>query len=76
MLLAYAMYALAEETARLHGTDRLVLTLPWVLLGTFRYLYRIRYRSGGGDPAEELVRDPLLLAAVAGWIGTVLWLIG
>lgn len=76
MTIAYAAYTLAAETALLHGTRSLVLTLPWVLLGTLRYLYRLRFRGGGGDPAEELLRDPVLGAAVAGWIATVLWLIG
>ena len=76
MTVAYAAYTLAEDTALLHGTGRLILTLPWVLLGTLRYLYRLRFRGGGGDPADELLRDPLLAAAVGGWIATVLWLIG
>jgi 4-hydroxybenzoate polyprenyltransferase len=76
MIAAYAWYTLAPETALLHGTGSLALTLPWVLLGTSRYLYRLRFRGGGGDPAVELLRDPLLFAAVAGWIATVLWLIG
>jgi 4-hydroxybenzoate polyprenyltransferase len=75
MVAAYAWYTLAEETARIHGTGNLVLTLPWVLLGTMRYLYRLHRHGGGGDPAEELLRDPLLAAAVAGWLATVLWLI-
>lgn len=76
MVAAYAWYTLAAETALIHGTRGLILTLPWVLLGTMRYLYRLRFRGGGGDPAEELLRDPVLGAAVAGWIATVLWLIG
>jgi 4-hydroxybenzoate polyprenyltransferase len=76
MVAAYAWYTLAPGTAQIHGTGRLILTLPWVLLGTLRYLFRLRYRGGGGDPAEELLRDPLIAAAVAGWIATVFWLIG
>ena len=76
MVAAYAWYTLAAETALIHGTGRLILTLPWVLLGTLRYLYRLRFQGGGGDPADELLRDPVLAAAVAGWIATVLWLIG
>jgi 4-hydroxybenzoate polyprenyltransferase len=76
MVAAYAWYTLAAETALIQGTGNLILTLPWVLLGTLRYLFRLRFRGGGGDPAEELLRDPLLAAAVAGWIATVLWLIG
>jgi 4-hydroxybenzoate polyprenyltransferase len=76
MVASYAWYTLAAETALLHGTGSLALTLPWVVLGTLRYLYRLRFRGGGGDPAEELLRDPLLATAVAGWLATVLWLIG
>jgi len=72
---SYALYTLSEDTATLHGTSRLVFTLPWVLLGMFRYLYRLHFRGGGGDPADELLRDPVLAAATAGWIATVLWLI-
>jgi len=75
MVASYSLYTLAEETARVHGTGLLVLTLPWVLLGTLRYLYRLHFRGGGGDPAEELVRDPVLGSAVLGWTATVLWLI-
>ena len=76
MIAAYTWYTVAAETALIHGTGSLSLTLPWVLLGTVRYLYRLRLRGGGGDPAEELLRDPLLAASVAGWIATVIWLIG
>jgi 4-hydroxybenzoate polyprenyltransferase len=76
MVASYAAYTLSSDTAELQGTGDLVLTLPWVLLGTFRYLYRLHYRGGGGDPSEELLRDPLLALSVAGWLATVLWLIG
>lgn len=76
MTIAYAAYTLSAQTAQLHGTGSLAWTLPWVLLGTARYLYRLRRRGGGGDPAEELLRDPVLAASAAGWVATVLWLIG
>jgi len=75
MLAVYTLYAVSEQTAARHGTRGFVLTVPWVLFGTFRYLYRAYLRGGGGDPAEELLRDPLLALAVAGWLATVLWLL-
>ena len=76
MMLSYAFYTVADSTVVVHGTDRLIWTLPWVLLGTFRYLYRLRYRGGGADPAQELLRDPLLAISVLGWVATVVRLIG
>jgi hypothetical protein len=75
MLVSYGLYTVSAETAALHGTNRLVWTLPWVLLGTFRYLYRLQFRGGGGDPATELLRDPVLALAAAGWLATVLRLL-
>jgi 4-hydroxybenzoate polyprenyltransferase len=75
MVVTYALYTVAETTVALHGTERLIWSLPWVLLGTFRYLFRLHYRGGGGDPAQELLRDPMLAAAALGWVATVAWLI-
>jgi 4-hydroxybenzoate polyprenyltransferase len=75
MVASYAAYTVSPDTASLHGTGHLIVTLPWVLLGTFRYLFRLHFRGGGGDPAEEVIRDPVLAVAGAGWITTVLWLI-
>jgi len=75
MVATYAAYTVSPDTASLHGTRHLIVTLPWVLLGTFRYLFRLHFRGGGGDPAEEVMRDPILAASGAGWIATVLWLI-
>ena len=75
MVVTYAAYTVSPDTASLHGTRHLIVTLPWVLLGTFRYLFRLHFRGGGGDPAEEVMRDPILAASGVGWIATVLWLI-
>jgi 4-hydroxybenzoate polyprenyltransferase len=76
MVITYALYTVSDTTVALHGTRQLIWTLPWVLLGTLRYLFRLHYRGGGGDPTQELLRDPLLAAAALGWVGTVVWLIG
>jgi len=75
MVVTYALYTVAEATVALHGTEHLIWSLPWVLLGSFRYLFRLHYRGGGGDPAQELLRDPMLAAAALGWVATVAWLI-
>jgi 4-hydroxybenzoate polyprenyltransferase len=76
MVVTYGLYTVSAETVALHGTENLIWTLPWVLLGSFRYLFRLHYRGGGGDPTQELLRDPLLAASALGWVATVAWLIG
>ncbi len=75
LLISYGLYSVSADTVAQHGTD-LALTLPFVLFGTFRYLYRLRRLGGGGDPASDLVSDPWMLAAAVGWLATVVLLIG
>jgi 4-hydroxybenzoate polyprenyltransferase len=73
--IGYALYTVDAETIALHGTDRLILTVPFVLYGLFRYLRVVYSKGGGGDPAWELLRDPHLIAATAGWLGATGWVL-
>lgn len=66
-LLAYTIYTCSPDVVdRLH-TDKLYVSLPFVVYGLFRYLYLVHHKSGGGDPSRTLVRDVPLLAAVLLW---------
>jgi 4-hydroxybenzoate polyprenyltransferase len=74
-LIAYALYTVDARTVEVHGTDKLVYTVPFVLYGIYRYLW-VLYRLGGGaDPSAQLLRDPHLLAASLGWLVLTWWLI-
>ncbi len=73
--IGYALYTVDPDTVMLHGTDRLILTLPFVLYGLFRYLQVVYSRGGGADPAWEMLHDPHLIAATAGWLGATGWLL-
>jgi hypothetical protein len=42
-------------------------TIPFVLYGIFRYLYRVHTRNVGGSPARELLADKPLLLTIASW---------
>jgi 4-hydroxybenzoate polyprenyltransferase len=75
-VISYALYTVSAETVALHGTRGLIVTLPFVLYGMLRYLWKLHNRGGGGDPAQELLTDPHLLAATAGWLLLVLLLLG
>jgi len=71
--IGYALYTVDARTIALHGTDRLIFTVPFVLYGLFRYLQVVYTKGGGGDPAWELLHDPHLIAATAGWMGATGW---
>lgn len=74
-MVAYALYTVDVKTVAIHGTDRLVYTVPFVLYGLFRYLHRLYQGRGGADPAAELLGDPHLLTATVCWLALVLWLV-
>ena len=66
-LTAYAFYTLAPETVEKYRTERLALTIPFVIYGIFRYLYLVHRRDLGGSPTDVLLTDRPLLVAVALW---------
>jgi 4-hydroxybenzoate polyprenyltransferase len=70
-LIAYSVYTISSETAERLGSDRLGLTIPFVLYGIFRYLYLVHRRDGGGSPSELLLTDRPLLVCVALWVTAV-----
>ena len=53
----YSLYAMANETVSRFGTQRLIITTPFVMYGVFRYLYLIYTKNIGGDPTKLLIRD-------------------
>ena len=74
-LVSYSLYTVSADTIALHGTSGLIYTLPFVLYGMFRYLFLLHRRGGGGDPAQELLSDPHLIAAFLGWLTLVIALL-
>jgi 4-hydroxybenzoate polyprenyltransferase len=74
-LTAYAFYTLAPETVAKYRTERLALTIPFVIYGIFRYLYLVHRREQGGSPSDVLLADRPLLVAVALWAVAVVLIV-
>jgi 4-hydroxybenzoate polyprenyltransferase len=56
-VLTYALYTRADETIARVGSSAMLVTLPFVVYGVFRYLFLIHRRKAGGDPVQILFRD-------------------
>ncbi len=69
-LVAYCLYTISEETVAKFGTRNLILTVPFVLYGIFRYLYLIHQKAGGGTPESLIIRDRPLLLDILLWVVT------
>ncbi len=74
-VLAYALYTLAPDTVQKFGTDRLKLTIPFVLFGIFRYLYLVHREGEGGQPERVLFQDRATQVNLLAYVGVVAWAI-
>jgi 4-hydroxybenzoate polyprenyltransferase len=64
-LVSYSLYTFLAEG--LPENHLMMLTIPFVLYGVFRYLYLVHVRQEGGAPEEILLRDRPLQVTVALW---------
>ena len=61
-VIAYSLYTF---TAR--DSKAMMITIPFVVFGVFRYLLLMHRRQLGEEPEEILLRDVPLLACIAAW---------
>jgi 4-hydroxybenzoate polyprenyltransferase len=61
-------YCLYTFTAR--ESKAMMVTIPFVLFGVFRYLLLMHRRDLGEEPEEVLLRDLPILLCIAGWAAT------
>jgi 4-hydroxybenzoate polyprenyltransferase len=70
-VVCYSFYTISPEVEEKLGTQRLFVTIPFVLYGIFRYLYLVHRKGQGGNPASSLLADRPLLACVGLWAAVV-----
>lgn len=71
----YSLYTMAGETVQRFGTQKLIITMPFVMYGVFRYLYLIYTKNKGGDPTALLLNDfPTILNGLL-WLLSIVYVI-
>ena len=68
-VIAYALYTFTAENLPTNHT--MMLTIPFVAYGIFRYLYLSLTRNEGGSPEEVLLKDVPLILTIVGWVAAV-----
>lgn len=56
-VMSYALYTIDPRVIARLGTDGLVVTVPLVLFGVFRYLFLVHIEGKGGSPTEIVLTD-------------------
>lgn len=69
-IITYCLYTFSAPN--LPANDIMMLTIPFVIYGIFRYLYLLQVKHFGGEPEEVLLSDRPLQATIFLWILAVL----
>lgn len=64
-ILAYSLYTFSAPN--LPENHSMMLTIPFVIYGVFRYLYLVQSKHAGGAPEEVLLSDRPLQATIFLW---------
>jgi 4-hydroxybenzoate polyprenyltransferase len=64
-IVAYALYTFSASN--LPENHAMMLTIPFVIYGIFRYLFLIHVKGEGGAPEDLLLEDIPLMSTVALW---------
>jgi 4-hydroxybenzoate polyprenyltransferase len=64
-IVAYSLYTFSAEN--LPDNHTMMLTIPFVFYGIFRYLYLIHVENSGGAPEELVFKDRPLMATLLLW---------
>ncbi|HWC31211.1 MAG TPA: decaprenyl-phosphate phosphoribosyltransferase [Dehalococcoidia bacterium] len=67
-VIAYALYTFTAEN--LPTNHMMMITIPFVAYGVFRYLFLSLTRDEGGSPEEVLLKDIPRILTVIGWVVT------
>jgi 4-hydroxybenzoate polyprenyltransferase len=64
-IIAYSLYTFSAPN--LPTNHLMMLTIPFVLFGLFRYLYLLHVKNEGGAPEDIVVKDRWMMAALGLW---------
>lgn len=71
-IISYSLYTVSPETISKHHTNYLIITVPVVIYGIFRYLFLLHKRGGGQDTARDVLFDPHMVVTGATWFAITL----
>lgn len=64
----YSLYTMQVQ-------PQLIVTIPFVIFGLFRYWYIVDTLKGGESPTDVIIKDKQILFTVAVWIACCIWVL-
>lgn len=73
--ISYSLYTMDSSVLMRFGNANLVITIPFVIFGLFRYMYLVYCENQGTNPEEIAVKDPGIISAVGLWLIVIVYLL-
>lgn len=73
-IMAYSLYTFTSP--KLPANNLMMLTIPFVIFGLFRYMYLAHAHNEGGSPEEVFLRDKPLIGTIFLWIVATALILG
>ncbi|MCK5270874.1 MAG: decaprenyl-phosphate phosphoribosyltransferase, partial [Sedimentisphaerales bacterium] len=67
-IVCYTLYTVDAHTLEVLGNRGMLLTVPSVMYGLFRYIYLIYHRKKGQDPTDTLIYDIPIICNLIVWL--------
>ncbi|MBC3864297.1 decaprenyl-phosphate phosphoribosyltransferase [Undibacterium jejuense] len=64
----YSLFVMSQN-------QKMIITIPLVLFGLFRYWYIVETLDGGESPTDVLIADKQIMLIVVLWCATCLWIL-
>ena len=74
-LMSYALYTIWPATVAKFGTEALMVTVPVVAYGVFRYLHLVRVSEMSEDPSLVLLADRPIQLTVIAYVAITVWIL-
>jgi 4-hydroxybenzoate polyprenyltransferase len=74
-LMSYALYTIWPATVAKFGTEALMVTVPVVAYGVFRYLHLVRVSESSEDPSAVLLADRPIQVTVFAYLAITVWIL-
>jgi hypothetical protein len=74
-LMSYALYTIWPTTVAKFGTEQLIVTVPVVAYGVFRYLHLVKVSETSEDPSQVLLTDRPIQFTVATFLALAVWIL-
>jgi len=74
-ILAYAGYTQSHHALTFFGTRRLILTVPFVVFGVFRFMWITQKKSDSESPTDSMLRDAPFMINLLGYATAIVAII-